>query len=78
MVKQMKSFDYKIKQFQDALKEFYNLSYISVEDFEAELGILEDRNSLRHVYNKEQFNEIHQRVVLSLPIFKNVLKEILP
>ncbi|MDC7242228.1 MAG: HI0074 family nucleotidyltransferase substrate-binding subunit [Spirochaetales bacterium] len=58
------------------IKEFYNLSYVSVEDFEAELAVLDDRNSLSHVYSKEQFEEIYIRVQDSLPVFQKVLDEL--
>lgn len=58
------------------IKEFYNLGYVSSKDFEKLLEILDDRNQLSHIYNKDQFNEIYNRIVNCLYVFKIVLKEI--
>lgn len=58
-----------------AVKEFYNLSYISPEELEKELQILDDRNLLSHIYNKEQFDQIYKRIIKTVSSFKKVLKE---
>lgn len=58
------------------IKEFYNTGYISSEEYEDLIELLDDRNQLNHVYNSDQFNVIYNRVVNSLSLFKRVLKEI--
>lgn len=58
------------------IKEFYNLSYISPEEFENELEILDDRNMLSHIYDKRQFEEIYGRIIQRLPSFAKILSEI--
>ena len=55
------------------IKDFYNLDCLSVEEYEKIMEMLDDRNRLSHIYNNEQFEEIYNRVILTLPIFKNVL-----
>ena len=38
------------------------------------MGILDDRNKLSHIYNKEQFEEIYNRIVEILLLFFKVRK----
>ncbi|MCD6273486.1 MAG: nucleotidyltransferase substrate binding protein [Deltaproteobacteria bacterium] len=55
------------------IKDFYNLDCLSVEEYEKVMEMLDDRNRLSHIYSHEQFEEIYNRVILTLPTFKKVL-----
>jgi nucleotidyltransferase substrate binding protein (TIGR01987 family) len=44
------------------IKELFRTQYIDEPDYEKLIAMINDRNRLSHVYNKEQFNEIHQRL----------------
>lgn len=56
------------------IKEFYNQEYIDSESYQKFITILNDRNSLSHIYNKEQFEEIYLRVIDSNAYFLEILK----
>jgi nucleotidyltransferase substrate binding protein (TIGR01987 family) len=56
------------------VKEIYNLGLLETEIYEQLIGMLDDRNRLSDVYNKQQFERIYERIVLTLPTFKKVLK----
>jgi len=55
------------------IKDFYNLDWLSVEKYEKIMEMLDDRNRLSHIYNYEQFEEIYNRIILTLPIFTKIL-----
>jgi len=46
----------------ESIKEFFNCGYINSAQYEILIKILEDRNTLSHVYNEEVFAEIHSRL----------------
>ena len=54
------------------IKDIYNLNLLSAEEYEQIMGLLDDRNKLSHIYNKEQFEEIYNRVIKSMPLFTRV------
>jgi nucleotidyltransferase substrate binding protein (TIGR01987 family) len=56
------------------VKECYNQGLLEADIYEQLIGMLDDRNRLSHVYNKQQFERIYQRIILTLPIFEKVLK----
>lgn len=55
------------------IKEFYNQEYIDSDTFQNLISIINDRNSLSHIYNKEQFEEIYIRVIQSINYFMEIL-----
>ena len=55
------------------IKDFYNLDFLSVDEYETIMEMLDDRNRLSHIYNNEQFEEIYNRVISTLPIYRKVL-----
>lgn len=55
------------------VKEFYNLEYVDADSYMGLITILNDRNSLSHIYNSTQFEVIYERVVTSLGYFSEVL-----
>jgi len=59
-----------------AIKEFYNLGVLSAKGYEAILEAVDDRNKLSHIYKKEQFEEIYQRAIKKLPLFRTVLENL--
>jgi len=52
------------------IKEYFRNQDFSSKDYEILIGMINDRNSLSHIYNKEQFEDIYSRIIISLPIFK--------
>lgn len=54
------------------IKKFYNLEYIDSLEYEALINMWSDRNSLSHIYKKEQLSQIHSRIIKSLPLLKKV------
>ena len=59
------------------VKDFFNLDNCSVQEYEKLIEMLNDRNKLSHIYSKEQFEEIYNRVVQTLPVFLKVKKVLL-
>lgn len=55
------------------IKDFYNVGFLSAEEYETVMQMIDDRNNLSHIYNNDQFEEIYQRVILTLPLFKKVI-----
>ena len=55
------------------IKDFYNLGFLSAEEYEKVMQMIDDRNNLSHIYNNDQFEEIYNRVILALPLFKKVI-----
>ncbi|MBI9107184.1 MAG: nucleotidyltransferase substrate binding protein [Spirochaetales bacterium] len=55
------------------IKSFYTLEYVSAAEYETLMELLDDRNKLSHVYKKEQFNEIYERLIQTLPLFEKVV-----
>jgi nucleotidyltransferase substrate binding protein (TIGR01987 family) len=55
------------------IKDFYNLGFLSAEEYEKVMQMIDDRNNLSHIYNNDQFEEIYNRVILTLPLFKKVI-----
>ena len=57
-----------------AVKEFYTMGLLEPEEYEKVLGMLDDRNTLSHIYKKEDFEEIYTRIIESLSLFQRILK----
>lgn len=55
------------------IKEFYNQEYINSDSYQGLITILNDRNSLSYIYNREQFEVIYSRVVSSITLFFEVI-----
>jgi len=55
------------------IKDFYNLGFLSAEEYEKVMQMIDDRNNLSHIYNNDQFEEIYNRAILALPLFKKVI-----
>jgi len=56
------------------IKEAFNQGIFSVQDYEHALGMLDDRNRLSHVYEKEQFEIIYLRVMNAFPVLTKLLE----
>ena len=52
-----------------AIKEFYNTGYISSEEYEKIIQMIDDRNELSHIYKKDEFNRIYNIIIATLPLF---------
>ena len=57
-----------------AIKEFYTSGFLSAKEYETVLEAIDDSNRLSHIYKKQQFEEIYQRAIKTLPIFRAVLE----
>ena len=57
------------------IKAFYSLEYVNPAEYEFLIEILNDRNQLSHVYNKEQFEVIYNRLIKTMPHFQTALKK---
>ena len=57
-----------------AIKEFYNTGYISSEEYEYIIQMIDDRNDLSHIYKKEEFEKIYNRIIKTLPLFQKIEK----
>lgn len=55
------------------VKEYFNLGLCSYKDYETLMEMLDDRNILSHIYKKEQFESIYNRIIHTLSIFKSVI-----
>ena len=55
------------------IKEYFNLGLCSYQEYETIMEMLDDRNMLSHIYKKEQFVSIYNRVIHTLSIFKSVI-----
>ena len=56
------------------VKEAYNQGSFSVQDYEHIIGMLDDRNNLSHIYEKEQFEAIYLRIINAYPVLIKVLE----
>ncbi|MBT4639033.1 MAG: hypothetical protein HOB38_24025 [Deltaproteobacteria bacterium] len=56
------------------VKEAYNQGSFSVQDYEHIIGMLDDRNKLSHIYEKEQFEAIYLRIINAYPVLIKVLE----
>jgi len=56
------------------VKDAYNQEMFSVQDYEFIIGMLDDRNKLSHIYDKEQFEQIYLRIMTAFPILIKVLE----
>ena len=56
------------------IKEAYNQEVFSVLEYEHVMGMLDDRNRLSHVYEKEQFEEIYLRIMNAFPTLTKALE----
>ena len=59
-----------------AIKQLYNIGKLSVEEYEALSVAIDDRNKLSHIYKKEQFEEIYNRIIKTVPLFRTVLENL--
>jgi len=55
------------------IKDFYGLDLLSVEDYEKLMEAIDDRNRISHIYSKDQFEDIYNRVIMVLPLLRRVL-----
>lgn len=55
------------------IKDFYGLDLLSVEDYEKLMEAIDDRNRINHIYSKDQFEDIYNRVIVVLPLLRRVL-----
>lgn len=56
------------------IKDFYGLDLLSLEDYEKLMEAVDDRNRISHIYSKDQFEDIYNRAIMVLPLFRRVLK----
>ena len=56
------------------IKEAYNQDVFSVQEYEHVMGMLDDRNKLSHIYEKEQFEAIYLRIINAYPVLIKVLE----
>jgi len=56
------------------IKDFYGLDLLCVEDYEKLMEAVDDRNRISHIYSKDQFEDIYNRAIMVLPLFRRVLK----
>ena len=56
-----------------AIKEFYTIGLLKPEEYEQVLQMLDDRNTLSHIYKKEDFEEMYKRIIETLPLFQKIL-----
>ncbi|GAB6095737.1 hypothetical protein JCM14469_19900 [Desulfatiferula olefinivorans] len=59
------------------IKAFYNIGSLTLEDYEQLMDAVDDRNSVSHIYNQDQFEEIYRRAVQRLSLFRYVLKQMM-
>ncbi len=57
-----------------AIKEFYNTGYISSDEYEKIIQMIDDRNELSHIYKKDEFDRIYNRIITTLPLFLKIDK----
>lgn len=55
------------------VKEIFALGDITHGEYEDVVEMLDDRNRLSHIYDKDQFEKIYSRVITRLPLFKRIL-----
>ncbi len=55
------------------IKEYFNLGLCSYKEYETIMEMLDDRNILSHIYKKEQFESIYNRIIHTLSILKSVI-----
>lgn len=58
------------------VKEIFGLGDITPEEYEGVIEMLDDRNRLSHIYDKDQFEKIYSRVITRLPLFRRILNYI--
>jgi nucleotidyltransferase substrate binding protein (TIGR01987 family) len=59
-----------------AMKQLYRIQYANEKDYETLIEMINDRNRLSHVYNKEQFNEIYSRIAEYLKLMQVIVNEV--
>jgi nucleotidyltransferase substrate binding protein (TIGR01987 family) len=59
-----------------AIKEFFNSGYVSYEEYELLMQMIDDRNMLSHIYRQEMLKEIHRRIKNHLVLMNKVLEVI--
>jgi len=57
----------------EAIKEFFLVGAVEEPDYELLIAMLNDRNSLSHIYKEELFEEIHDRLKKYLDVMMKVL-----
>jgi len=55
------------------VKEYFNLGLCSYNEYETIMEMLDDRNILSHIYKKEQFESIYNRIIHTFSLFKSVI-----
>ena len=58
------------------IKEAYNQDVFSVQEYEHVMGMLDDRNRLSHVYEKEQIEDIYLRIMNAFPTLNKALEHL--
>ena len=56
----------------ESIKKFFELEYCSYNEADTLLQAIDSRNSLSHIYKKEQFEQVYSEI----PQFLQVMKEI--
>lgn len=57
-------------------RELFKNSYIDEEQFEKLIQIVDDRNSLSHIYNENYFEKVHKNLPGHLELMKLILEKI--
>ncbi|MFZ5570640.1 MAG: HI0074 family nucleotidyltransferase substrate-binding subunit [Thermodesulfobacteriota bacterium] len=76
--KTMKSFLYEFHGIETvspktAIKQLYLAKYTDEKNYETLMEMINDRNRMSHLYNKEEFNQIYQRLDEYLDVMTNTL-----
>lgn len=54
------------------MKELYRTKYLSEDEYQASLAMINDRNRLSHIYDEESFREIHHQLPNHLQLLQIV------
>jgi predicted nucleotidyltransferase len=65
---------HRLEKPKQVIKEAYNQEVFSVQEYEHVMGMLDDRNRLSNVYEKEQFEEIYLRIMNAFPTLIKALE----
>ena len=62
-----------VKTPKQSIKEFYNNKFIDEELYLCLIEMIDNRNLLSHIYEKETFEEIHSKLYKYLEVLNNIL-----
>lgn len=54
------------------IKKGLELGFYKYQDCEQALNMIDWRNELSHIYKKEQFEEMREKILAQLPVWKNL------